>query len=438
MPRVLLINPPTPFLAYPNAAPHLGIGYLISYLREHAIEATYLNLETADPDSVVLPQGYDFYGISAVSAQYYFARKLLAQIVTRNLGTAIIGGAHASVMPRQCFADGFTYVVKGYGETALLKIVCGKLAPGIIQGKQVENLDSLPFPAWDELLQSSYEISYGDRIAHMFSMRGCPYDCSYCTSAEMFGRTVSFRSIQNVLAEAAYLKEKYDITGIYFLDPTFTVNRRRAIELAQRMKELGLHWTCETRVDRIDEKVLDNLRDGGCDLISYGIETGAQEVHGLLGKSTSIEQNQHAIRMSHEAGLRVKAFLMGALPEDNWTSLETFKDFIHENKPDTWLFSTFIPFPGTQQWKDPSKFNIRIHCKDFRAYYNLGLNGRGPINISNQHLSRSDLRHLRDEMLGFLMTEVPNPRVETAMARFSEQRERVRPHFEGLEEDFLF
>src|SRR3989339_30148 len=113
MPKVLLINPPAPFLAIPNAAPHLGVGYLISYLRAHGIEVSYLNLESSNPARVILPEGFDFYGITSVTPQYYFATLINNQIKRRRLGKTIIGGAHASILPEQCLEDGFDYVVRG-------------------------------------------------------------------------------------------------------------------------------------------------------------------------------------------------------------------------------------------------------------------------------------------------------------------------------------
>ena len=124
---LLLINPPTPFLAFPNSAPHLGIGYLISYLRNNGIKVSYMNLEAVDPLKVIIPEGYKYYGLTAVTPQYYFANLIRSQIADRNLGKTIIGGAHVSILPEQCLRDGFDYVVEGYGEIALLKILPRRL-----------------------------------------------------------------------------------------------------------------------------------------------------------------------------------------------------------------------------------------------------------------------------------------------------------------------
>ena len=438
MKSILLINPPAPFLTYPNAAPHLGIGYLISYLRKYGYKVSYINLENDLPDGIVIPDGYDYYGITSVSAQYYYAKLLLEQILKRKLGKTIIGGAHPSVMPEMCRKDGFDYVVQGYGEEILLKIIAEDMPPDIYKGNLPEDLDDLPFPAWDDLFQSNYNISYGEDVAHIFSMRGCPYHCSYCSSVSIYGAKVGYRSVNNVVEEVKLLKEKHDISRLYFLDPTFTLNRERTVRLCNVLKDLEIKWTCETRVDRIDYPLLNMMFNAGCNLISFGIETGAVKTHKKLYKETTIDQNEQAIKMAHDAGLQVKAFLMGALPEDNWQTLDEFKNFIIHNKPETWLFSTFIPFPGTMQWEDPTAFGIRIVNKDFRAYYNLGLNARGPINFLSNNLSRIDLRELRNDMLEFLIKEIPNPRVELALKLFEKQKGRLLPYIKELEEEFLF
>ena len=113
-PSVLLINPPCPFLAFPNAGPHLGMGYLASFLREHQVDVDYTNFETEDPGKVELPEGYDYYGFTAVTPQYPYANLLRDQVQDRGLGETIIGGSHASVMSKECREDGFDYFVKGF------------------------------------------------------------------------------------------------------------------------------------------------------------------------------------------------------------------------------------------------------------------------------------------------------------------------------------
>jgi hypothetical protein len=103
--------------------------------------------------------------------------------------------------------------------------------------------------------------------------------------------------------------------------------------------------------------------------------------------------------------------------------------------PEGWLYSTFIPFPGTLPWNSPERFEIEILNYDFRMYYPLGVNGRGPVNIRTRHLSREELSELRDDMIDFLRALIPNPRLETVISRFSEQRKLLSPLPDGLSGD---
>ncbi len=440
MSKLLLINPPTPFLAFPNTAPHLGIGYLISYLQVYAkdIQVSYLNLECSDPQMIEIPEGFDFYGITSVTPQYFFANLLKTEIINRKLGKTIIGGCHASVQPEKCLRDGFDFIVQGYGEVALLNILRGGHKPGIIQGQFIDDLNSLPFPAWDEMLKNRHDVSYGNRVAHIFSVRGCPYNCAYCSAPLVYSTKVGYRSIKNVVDEIVFLKESFNIDSIYFIDATFTLNKKRTIKLSKRLSDLDLNWACQTRVDLVDEEIFKSLKQGGCNQISFGIETGSSTVHEILGKKTTINQNKIAIKMARDNGLKTKAFLMGALPNENWETSKKFKEFILEIKPDNWIYSTFTPFPGTVYWNYPKKFGISILCKDFRTYYPLGLNAKGPINISNKYLSRDELKDLRDDMLSFLRKELPNPRVEEAIKRFPQQQQKIIPFFQDLELKYVY
>ena len=225
---------------------------------------------------------------------------------------------------------------------------------------------------------------------------------------------------------------------LFILSSIFEKISSISFNISFKLRDFDLDWTGQTRVDKIDPELLEILKESGCSQISFGLETGSAQVHQSLGKKTTIDENKLAVKMAHNAGMKVKAFLMGALPGESWESAEMFKEFISENKPDNWLYSTFIPLPGTSYWNTPEKFGIEILCRDFRTYYPLGLNARGPVNIRNKHLSRDELVELRNDVLEFLRKEVPNPRVEEAINKFEEQKPVLMKFYHDLDTKYVF
>lgn len=431
MAKILLINPPAPFLAFPDSGPHLGVGYLLSYLKRYGIDAVYLNLESIKPEEVEIPEGYEFYGLTAVTPQYHYANQVRKQIQARNLGKVIIGGVHASVMPQACLKDGFDYVVTGYGESALLNILQGA-SEGILIGQPLPNINENALPDWDQLWRQ-YDVSYGQRTGQILTMRGCPFTCYYCCSERVYGRETYFRNVASIVTEVEYLIKTYGISNLYFYDTNFTFDRTRAIQIAAALKPYNLRWAFQTRVDLIDPELLLKLREGGCEQLSLGIESGSTTIE-RLGKDTTIRRNAQAIQMCHDAGLRVKAFLIGALPDETHDTSEMFKEFLVKNTPDDWLYSTFTPFPGTAYWDEPKRFGLDIHNRDSRLYYPLGLNARGPINVSSLSMNRDQLYQSREDMLDFLRRLIPSQRVERAISLFPQQR----PAFERALGDYVF
>ncbi len=318
--------------------------------------------------------------------------------------------------------------------TSLASIVSESCSAGIVQGTRIDNLDSLPFPAWDDIF-ADYDVSYGKKVGHIFTLRSCPWTCQYCCNPRIYGSIVRYRSIDNVVREVRYLKRKYGIETVYFFDPTLTMDWERTIRLAAELAKLNIVWTGQTRVDRVDAELLELMHAAGCKQLSFGIEASQPE---LLGKGTTSELNGAAIGMAHQAGMTVKAFLMGGLPTDTYETVENQKAFLMKWRPDSWLYSTFIPFPGTSYWETPEESGITILCRDFRAYYPLGLNGRGPVNVRTKWLDRDQILALRNGFLDFLRLELPNARVEDAIRRFPAQRVVAEKYFEGLDLRYMF
>ena len=140
--------------------------------------------------------------------------------------------------------------------------------------------DSLPIPSYDLLpsLNDYYvNTKHGSPFTIMYTSKGCPYKCIYCTVRNTVWKG---RSADSILREIRYLLENYHIKTISFFDETFTFDRQRVVDLCNKMisEELKFTWYCNTRVNKVDAELLRLMKQAGCRGMSFGIESGSQKI----------------------------------------------------------------------------------------------------------------------------------------------------------------
>ena len=157
--------------------------------------------------------------------------------------------------------------------------------------------DSIPLPAYELLpsLDNYYrQVKYSSPFAILYTSKGCPFSCTYCVTARTKWTP---RSTERILEELRYLKRNYNIKTVTFFDEVFTLDRKRAINLSRAIRDEGLciRWVCDSRVDLVDRELLQTMRRGGCDIISFGIESGSQRILDSAKKGSTVEQAENAI-----------------------------------------------------------------------------------------------------------------------------------------------
>jgi radical SAM superfamily enzyme YgiQ (UPF0313 family) len=211
---------------------------------------------------------------------------------------------------------------------------------GIIKNPRrslISNLDSLPFPKYDDIDFLSYKglPETEEPAAAIMTSRGCPYECIYCSSSVFWDRKWNIRSPKNVLEEIRYLYNEKGIRHFLFFDDNFAVDKKRAIEICRRIINEGLQisWVACTRVDNISVELLKWMKRSGCYRIDFGVESGSSKILKNINKHYTVEQVKQTFTWVHKSGIRPVAYLMFGNPgEDEETVDETVK-LIKEIKP---------------------------------------------------------------------------------------------------------
>ncbi|MBU2265028.1 radical SAM protein, partial [Patescibacteria group bacterium] len=306
-------------------------------------------------------------------------------------------GTFATSAP-EFFLDKANFVIKGEPEAGALKIASENFLPNGIMGVfSIQDLDSLPFPDWGLFPINKYSYSPAlnkKPVVAMLTSRGCPYSCAfYCPYSINSGRKWRARRVENVIGEMEYLKKNYGVKAIDFRDPIFTLNRERIIKLAQEIvkKKIGIIWSCETRIDCLDEELLSQMKQAGLRHINVGIESFNEEV---LKRSkrlpVKIIHQEKIISFCHKNGITVAAFYIIGLEGDTQASVNQTIEYAKKLNTLVAQFTIGTPYPGTEFFAK-IKQEGRLVKKDWQEFdtYN-------PV-YQHENLSRENLLALKEK-----------------------------------------
>lgn len=241
----------------------------------------------------------------------------------------------------------------------------------------VENLDLLPMVSkvYEKFLDvNDYSYSFAKKpMIQIFSARGCPFHCNFCSYPEsMSGRKFRRRSINNFVDELEYIHEHMPyIKEIFIEDDTFTVDKSRVVEICDEIKrrKLKLVWSCNTRVDTLDFFTMKKMKEVGCRLLVVGYESGNQIVLNETRKGIKLEQAVEFSNNTKKLGIKVFGCFMIGLKGDNLSTIEETFQFAKKLYPDMCFFQQAVPFPGTAfyAWVKENKY---LRTEDFSKWLN--------------------------------------------------------------------
>lgn len=389
-------------LLQPNYAAHivhppLGLGYLASFLRKNGYKVSIFdgslkNALIKDFSQAVSEYEPDLIGISVLTRGHNQIKCIIKALKQEFKKIPIvIGGCQVSADPRAVLKDlKADFAVIGEGEITFLELIkaieinnknfkeingiafknpAGKII--ITKSRELINdLDSIPFLAWDLMPPKQYRIvpilvpARGLPIAPIFTSRGCPYNCSFCASQVTWTRRIRFRSPENVVAEIKMLKNKFGVREIHFSDDNFTIDIKRAEKICDIMidEKINLPWQCPNgvRIDRLTLPLLEKMKQAGCYALGLGIESGNQTVLNKNNKNLNLKVVPQVLENLKKVGIQSYGFFILGLPGDSKESMEQTINFALKNSFDRAWFNIFTPYPGSPaftQWLGNGRFD---------------------------------------------------------------------------------
>lgn len=219
----------------------------------------------------------------------------------------------------------------------------------------VENLDALPYPAYDLLDLNRYVappmLSWMEPILPVQASRGCPFTCHYCTQ-ENLPKGFRGRSLEAVVDEMEFHHKKFGVRFMGFLDANFPWNRSSALEFAELYMKRGMHkkvqWITETRVDLIDDETMGALARAGMRLIMFGFESGTQAMLDSYNKRVKLSASFNAMDAARKHNVAVLGLFMLGMPGETRESARATIDLAIELNPDFAKFNLAVPYPGSE------------------------------------------------------------------------------------------
>lgn len=384
---ILFVQPPT---SRNNNRYSLGILYISAYLRAKGYDnnifdypdslrhADYTEeMAIADCITTVKRLKPRIIFFSAATTEAYSAVQLLRTLRKVARFTAVIGGYHASCRPRDFIENGFDFVLMGEAEMSSCELVRALDARKPVSGiaglvwkrkgkivtnkpfKVVKELDALPLPAYDKIAMEKY-VRMQDgiirgiplRAANVAASRGCPYNCSFCASSLISGRSIRYRSAESIEHEVRFLRDIYGIEAIWFTDDTLTVSKEHVKKVCAVMKREGMFWGCQARIDCIDEELIRLLKESGCLQIDFGIESGSKRIlNQVMGKGFRLERAEEVLKLCNSYRIRTLSNFIIGLPTETWEDLEKTIALAKRIKSSFYRLNLAVPLPGTRLYQ---------------------------------------------------------------------------------------
>lgn len=407
--KVALINPPffNVYKGFEKAArigacyPPIGLLYLAAKLQHHGHEVEIIDVDVAGLNIEGIKKSVskfkpDLVGITATTPLYKAASTIAKEIKKIMPIPIVVGGFHVTILKEAALRDHpeFDYAVIGQGEITfyeLVKCIENNTNPQDIKGiiinapkpiattarPLMSDLDELPYPARNLLGKHAYLWTPPGKgiipITSIITKRGCPFQCAFCSQQSMYGRNVLFRNIDKVLDELEIIVNKMNYHHIILLDDTLIIKRDRMVALCEGIKKRKLKFTWEgmARANLVDEEIIKMMAEVGLTRMSFGIESGDEQILKKIEKGITLRQIRQAYKWAKQAGIETRGSAIIGHPGETRKSAWKTIFFIRNLKYlDQAYLNIMVPYPGTRvyQLAEKGEEGYKLLSRDFENY----------------------------------------------------------------------
>lgn len=392
----------------------LGLAYLSAVLNRSAHESVYINLDYDDTliytnpfsraknislykrylekcdkdlncnswktlEDLLIWMSPEIVGISCVTVKMRSVLKMARIIKDYSSDIKVVlGGHHSQIYANDILNNcpDIDFIIKGEGEESLVeladlleKVKLGnshnleeslKNIDGLVfrdnLGRACENiprtfifnLDSLPYAESAKHYRNRELINLP--LSSIMASRGCPYQCSYCATNQIWHRKVRRRSVKNVIGEIEYRISNEKIREFNFLDDCFTMDKNWMLEFCDSLlrKNILINWSCISSVNFIDESLFKLIVRAGCNKINLGIESGSERILKLCNKHFNLNQAKKIFDYARKYRVSTTAFFMIGFPTETEDDVKKTQECIYQLSPSWVYMNVLIPLPGTK------------------------------------------------------------------------------------------
>ena len=321
---------------------NLGVMSIAGVLRAHGHDVDLILTDEHPKNYLDLVDQYnpDLIAFSFMTGNRDWALSTARELKQRFHKPIIVGGVHPTLFPEDIDPHYVDYICLGEGEYPVLELI-NKMKNGedcstiqnlwvTTNGTQVKNpprnliedFDQLPLPYREIYYKYTYIRDLP--IKRFITGIGCPYRCTFCHNPMQFklyqgkGKFVRKKSITRVIEEIRYIKDRYILKNPHFSDDVFVLDKKWLKEFLEvYRKEINLPFSCNIRIDQVNEEMIRDMYESGCFGISFGIESGSERIrNGILNKNLKEEDIINNSRIIKKYGIKLIVTNLMGLPEE--------------------------------------------------------------------------------------------------------------------------